>query len=83
MDVSELDPDPIAQFASWKTEYSPRDDAVCLATADADGIPNARIVLVKGLGSAGFVFHTNRSSAKGRELASNARAALVLSLIHI
>ncbi len=77
MDADDLDPDPMAQFASWKAEHSPRDDSTCLATASADGVPNARIVLVKGLGDMGFVFHTNRHSAKGRELDENPRAALV------
>ena len=77
MDVADLDPDPIVQFCRWKDELSPFDDAATLATASADGAPNARIVLVKGAVETGFVFHTNRQSAKGRELAANPRAALV------
>ena len=77
MDVADLDPDPIVQFCRWKDELSPRDDAATLATASADGAPNARTVLVKGAVDTGFVFHTNRRSAKGRELAANPRAALV------
>ncbi len=84
MDIRDLDPDPLAQFAAWKQAYSPRDDAACLATATVDGVPNARIVLVKGpprppTGGAdsGFVFYTNRESAKGRELAANPQATLV------
>ena len=77
MDANDLDPDPIVQFCRWKEELSPRDDAATLATASPDGVPNARTVLVKGAVETGFVFHTNRRSAKGRELAANPRAALV------
>ena len=77
MDPTELDPDPIVQFCRWKDELAPRNDAVTLATADAQGAPNARIVLVKGARETGFVWYTNRSSTKGRELAANPRAALV------
>ena len=77
VDLPDLDPDPITQFCRWKDELSPHDDSVTLATADADGAPNARIVLVKGARETGFVFFTNRASSKGRELAANARAALV------
>ena len=77
MDLADLDPDPITQFCRWKDELSPHDDAVTLATAGADGAPNARTVLVKGARETGFVFFTNRDSAKGRELAANPRAALV------
>ena len=79
MDLADLDPDPVVQFCRWKDELSPHDDAVTLATAGADGVPDARIVLVKGAQETGFVFFTNRGSAKGRELAGNPRAALVFS----
>ena len=77
MDLADLDPDPVVQFCRWKEELSPRDDSVCLATASGDGVPNARMVLVKGTAESGFVFYTNRDSAKGRELAGNPRATLV------
>ena len=77
MDVADLDADPVVQFRRWKEAYSPREDAVCLATASADGVPNARMVLVKGAAETGFVFYTNRDSAKGRELAGNPQATLV------
>jgi pyridoxamine 5'-phosphate oxidase len=49
-----------------------------LATVDADGAPNARMVLLKGFGPDGFRFFSNYESAKGRELASDPRAALVV-----
>lgn len=77
MDVADLDVDPVVQFCAWKEAYSPRDDAVCLATASPEGVPNARMVLVKGAADTGFVFYTNHDSTKGRELASNPRATLV------
>jgi pyridoxamine 5'-phosphate oxidase len=77
VDLADLDPDPVVQFCRWKEELSPRDDSVCLATATPDGVPNARMVLVKGAADTGFVFYTNRDSAKGRELAANPRATLV------
>ena len=77
MDLADLDPDPVVQFCRWKGELSPHDDAVTLATAGADGVPDARIVLVKGAQDSGFVFFTNRTSAKGRQLAANPKAALV------
>ena len=48
-----------------------------LATVDADGLPDARMVLLKGVDEAGFVFYTNMESQKGRELAANPAAALV------
>lgn len=77
MDLGDLDPDPLVQFCRWKDELSPGDDSVCLATASADGVPNARMVLVKGAADTGFAFYTNRDSAKGRELAGNPQATLV------
>ena len=77
MDLADLDPDPVVQFCRWKEELSPREDACCLATASPDGVPNARMVLVKGAAATGFVFYTNRDSAKGRELAGNPQATLV------
>ena len=56
----------------------PRDPtAMTLATVDAEGMPNARMVLLKGVDKNGFVFYTNMESQKGRELDRDARAALV------
>jgi pyridoxamine 5'-phosphate oxidase len=76
----EASPDPIEQFRLWfadaeKTVAEPT--AMTLATADESGMPSARIVLLKGFDAAGFVFYTNKTSQKGRELAANPRAALV------
>lgn len=74
------DGDPFRQFADWWAEAEqtePNDaNAMALATADADGLPNVRMVLLKGVDSTGFVFYTNLESDKGRELATNAQAAL-------
>ncbi len=50
---------------------------MALATVDADGLPNVRMVLLKGFDEHGFVFYTNMDSAKGRELAQHPKAALV------
>lgn len=72
--------DPITQFAQWLEEAGraePNDpNAMSLATVDASGMPDVRMVLLKGVDGAGFVFYTNTESAKGEELAANPRAAL-------
>lgn len=73
--------DPIGLFERWLAEASrsePSDpNAMTLATIDADGMPDARMVLLKGVDEAGFTFFTNLGSAKGRELEVNPKAALV------
>jgi pyridoxamine 5'-phosphate oxidase len=74
--------DPVALLGTWlerareETDL-PNPNAMTLATADADGRPSARIVLLKGLDARGAVFFTNRTSRKGHDLAANPRAALV------
>lgn len=72
--------DPIALFHEWMKrarEKEPEDpNAVALATADADGFPDVRMVLLKDADERGFVFYTNLESAKGLELKENSRAAL-------
>jgi pyridoxamine 5'-phosphate oxidase len=71
----------LAQFRGWHSELRaaevPEPDAMVLATADADGRPSARTVLLKGVEEAGFEFFTNLDSRKGRELAANSHASLV------
>jgi pyridoxamine 5'-phosphate oxidase len=71
---------PFALFRDWLDlagEKEPNDpNAMALATADEDGLPDVRMVLLKGFDEAGFVFYTNLESDKGRELAANAKAAL-------
>jgi len=73
--------DPLRLFSAWLKEASasePRDPtAMTLATVDADGAPNARMVLLKGLDERGFVFYTNKDSQKGRELDARPAAALM------
>jgi pyridoxamine 5'-phosphate oxidase len=73
-------PDPFALFREWLTEAEgtePSDpNAMALATAGADGVPNVRMVLLKGVDANGFVFYSNAESAKGAELAANPRAAI-------
>ena len=73
--------DPFDQFAEWwklAEREVPLPDAMTVATVDEDGAPNARMVLLKGFGPAGFRFFTNYESAKGAELLASPRAALVL-----
>ena len=74
-------PDPFRQFERWFGEaveaQIPEPNAMTLATADAQGRPSARIVLLKGMGTDGFVFYTNFESRKGRELAAQPHAALL------
>ena len=72
--------DPIAQFEDWlahATKSEPNDpNAVAVATVDDDGLPNVRMVLLKCVDAAGFVFFTNFESAKGRELLAHPKAAM-------
>ena len=74
--------DPIAIARSWLAEAEktePNDpNAMALATADANGLPNVRMVLLKEIEDDAFVFYTNYESAKGGELAENAQAAFVM-----
>lgn len=78
---SELPREPFALFERWFREASaagaPQPDAMALATADADGAPSARMVLYKGIEDGSFLFFSNHESRKGKDLAANARAALV------
>jgi pyridoxamine 5'-phosphate oxidase len=73
--------EPLRLFAAWlsdATAAEPRDPtAMTLATVDADGMPDARMVLLKGVDERGFVFYTNIDSQKGRELDAHPQACLV------
>ncbi|MDQ2878848.1 MAG: pyridoxamine 5'-phosphate oxidase [Pseudomonadota bacterium] len=73
--------DPFALFDTWLAEAQagePNDpNAVALATADANGRPSVRMVLLKGHDARGFVFYTNRESRKAGDLGANAHAALL------
>ena len=75
------DPNPMKQFAKWwKQAVDSKIDevnAMTLATASSDGMPSARIVLLKGVEENGFIFFTNYESYKGKQLAENPKACLV------
>ncbi|MGZ9086752.1 MAG: pyridoxamine 5'-phosphate oxidase [Rhodoplanes sp.] len=79
-DFTEAD-EPLRLFAHWFAEASrtePADaNAMALATVGPDGLPNVRMVLLKGFDERGFVFYTNENGQKGRELAANPQAAVV------
>jgi pyridoxamine 5'-phosphate oxidase len=81
LDESHLDSDPMVQFQKWFDEARAAGieeaNAMTLATTSADGRPSARMVLLKDVSENRFVFFTNYKSQKGRELAENAKAALV------
>ncbi|KHJ56019.1 pyridoxamine 5'-phosphate oxidase [Aureimonas altamirensis] len=78
--LDEVGTDPFATFATWlkaASETEPNDpNAMALATVDGAGMPDVRMVLLKGLDAAGFVFYTNFESTKGRELLAQPRAGL-------
>ncbi|HEY7947871.1 MAG TPA: pyridoxamine 5'-phosphate oxidase [Acidimicrobiales bacterium] len=77
---SEMAGNPLHQFGSWYEDAVPLvrlPEAVALATADADGRPSLRMVLIKGWDERGFVFHTHYDSRKARDLAANPVAALL------
>jgi pyridoxamine 5'-phosphate oxidase len=71
--------DPIELFGRWyelAASTAPLAEAVCVATVDADGAPDSRMVLLKGFDERGFRFFTNEGSAKGRQLAASPVAAM-------
>ncbi len=78
---SDMDPEPVEQFRRWFEEALAADlhepNAMIVATASPDGLPSARVVLLKGFDDRGFVFYTNYEGRKGRELEENPRAALL------
>jgi len=73
--------EPFALFGQWFEEAKQKElndpEAMAIATVDADGLPDLRMVLLKDWGPQGFVFYTNAESAKGRQLAGNMKAALL------
>ncbi len=86
-DESGAAPDPLVQFNRWFDEAQaaglPEPNAMTLATADARGVPSARIVLIKGVDHEGFVFFTNYASRKGAELAVNPHASLLFHWVEL
>ena len=82
LDEASVAADPFAQFARWLDDALAADglsepNAMTLATIDAEGGPDARIVLLRGFDARGFTFFTNYASRKGAELAARPRAALL------
>ena len=73
--------DPVEQFAAWLADAQaaglPEPNAMVLSTVTGAGWPRSRTVLLKGHGAAGFVFYTNRTSAKGQDLAGNPRVCVL------
>lgn len=87
LDTKDVFEDPIQQFKVWFEEALQSEvrepNAMILATADKDAIPNARVVLLKSFDAAGFVFFTNYESVKGRELLENPFATLVFNWLDL
>jgi pyridoxamine 5'-phosphate oxidase len=79
LDESMLATDPVDQFSAWLADAVaaglPEPNAMVLSTVSAAGRPRSRSVLLKGHGPAGFVFYTNRTSAKAQDLAANGHAS--------
>lgn len=75
IDASNLDADPLRQLSAWLAEAdaagAPLPNALALATADGDGVPSVRFVLLHGLDDQGLRYYTNRGSRKGRDVAVN------------
>lgn len=83
-----MDPDPLVVFGEWMETARGRSvmeypNAMVLATVDGDGFPDARIVLLKDVDDRGFVFYTNRESAKGEALARTGMAGLSFYWDHL
>src|SRR5258708_7685734 len=81
LNEAEMGPDPFPLFRQWLKEADTvgveEPAAMTLATATPEGIPSARMVLLRGFDERGFVFHTNYDSRKAKELVANPRAALI------
>jgi pyridoxamine 5'-phosphate oxidase len=81
VDVTDLDADPLRQLSAWleaaRTAGQPMPDAMTIASATSDGVPSARLVVLRGL-RRGLVFFTDGESDKAAELTANPRAAAVL-----
>jgi len=81
LDTEHVLPDPIQQFGVWMDQALlaaiEEPTAMALATVSPEGMPSARMVLLKGFDSNGFIFFTNYESRKGQEIAKNHRVALV------
>ena len=87
LDVSDVDPDPIAQWRRWHHEaYEAgvaEPNAMTVATIGADGVPDARILLARGVDARGLVFYTNYQGAKSRQLDAAPVAAAVFAWLDL
>jgi pyridoxamine 5'-phosphate oxidase len=87
LDIQDVSNDPIAQFQVWFSEALRSDlrepNAMIIATIDENQMPNARVVLVKGVDEKGFVFFTNYESKKGKELENNPNIAVVFNWLEL
>ncbi len=87
LEVTDVHPDPMQQFQIWFDEAMssdvPEPNAMVIATANTEGVPSARVVLLKGLSEAGFIFYTNYQSHKASELDANPNAALVFNWLEL
>jgi pyridoxamine 5'-phosphate oxidase len=87
LDVGDLDPDPVVQVTRWLAEWAavaPNEpSSVVLATADGDGWPSVRTVLLRGFDERGCTFFTSYDSRKGHDLEANPRAAIVGSWVPV
>jgi pyridoxamine 5'-phosphate oxidase len=82
----ELDDDPIAQFHEWFEQaaaVNPMPEAMCIASVDEQGLPDARMVLLKGVDHEGFRFFTNHEGIKAIQLGANPAAALVFHWVEL
>ena len=81
LDESQVDKDPFKQFSGWLGEEMARGNgnanAMVLSTADAEGMPSSRVVLLRDLNEGGFTFFTNYESTKGKQLRENPKASLL------
>lgn len=87
LDIKDVQTDPIQQFKIWFEEALESNlkepNAMILATSDKTGMPNARVLLLKGFDEKGFVFFTNYESEKGKELSENPKAAMVFNWLDL
>ncbi len=87
LEPHDLHADPVTQWQRWHDEAVaagvPEPNAIVLATVDRDGVPDARVLLVRGADDRGLVVYTNRTSAKGRQLATRPQAAAVSSWLDL
>jgi pyridoxamine 5'-phosphate oxidase len=87
IDIADLDPDPVEQSRKWVDDAIAAQcveaNAMTLSTVDADGHPQSRYVLLRGLDERGFWFFSNSESAKGLALAANPNAALTIAWLQL